>query len=78
LLLARPPVLSAARVKENCFSLSFITAPSCQSWRRGSTGKFCRYSGGFARSATGGGGRQRPSGQAMRGKHRDPGAKLVE
>jgi hypothetical protein len=24
--LARPPILSAARVKENCFSLPFITA----------------------------------------------------
>ena len=44
---ARPLVLHAARVKENCFSLSFIPAPSCQSWWRASTGKFCRFSGGF-------------------------------
>jgi hypothetical protein len=41
---ARPNVLSAARVKENCFSLSFIAAPSCQTWRRASTGKLCRVS----------------------------------
>ena len=43
---ARPLVLDAARVKENCFSLSLITAPSCESWRRASTGKFCRVSRG--------------------------------
>ena len=47
---ARPLVLDAARVKENCFSLSFIPAPSCQSWWRAATGKFCRFSGGFAPS----------------------------
>jgi hypothetical protein len=35
--LARPLVLGAARVKENCFSLPFIAAPSCQSWWRAST-----------------------------------------
>ena len=60
LLFARPPVLSAARVKENCFSLSFIATPSCQTWRRASTGKFCRVSGGFApspRAWAGGSGR---------------------
>jgi hypothetical protein len=44
--LARPLVLDAARVKENCFSLSFIAAPSCQTWRRVSTGNSCRVSGG--------------------------------
>src|ERR1019366_9421227 len=45
---ARPLVLDAARVRENWFSLSFIPAPSCQTWRRASTGRFCRFSGGFA------------------------------
>ena len=50
LLSARPPVLSAARVKENCFSLSPIPAPACQSWWRASTGQSCRFSGGFAPS----------------------------
>src|ERR1035437_7535012 len=44
LLFARPHVLSAARLKENCFSLSFIAAPSCQAWRRASTGDRCRFS----------------------------------
>ena len=44
--MARPLVLDAARVKENCFSLSFIAAPSCQVWRRASTGKFYRISRG--------------------------------
>src|ERR1017187_11040930 len=34
--------LSATRVKENCFSLSFVAPPSCQTWRRASTGNFCR------------------------------------
>src|ERR1019366_4131252 len=61
--LARPLVLDAARVKEDCFSLSFIPAPSCQSWWRATTIKFCRFSGGFApspRSEAGG------SGQAAR------------
>ena len=48
LLPARPPVLSAARVKENCFSLSFIVAPSCETWRRVSTSNKCRVFGGFA------------------------------
>src|ERR1017187_2117849 len=43
--LARPHVLSATRVKKNCFSLSFI-ALFCQTWRRASTGEFCRFSGG--------------------------------
>ena len=60
LLFARPPVLSAARVKENCFSLSFIAAPSCQTWLRASTGNYCRVSGGFApspRAWAGGSGR---------------------
>jgi hypothetical protein len=38
LVFARSHVLSAARVKENCFSLSFIAAPSCQIWRRAATG----------------------------------------
>src|SRR5208282_4790915 len=32
LLFARPRVLSAAKLKENCFLLSFIAAPSCQTW----------------------------------------------
>jgi hypothetical protein len=44
--LARPLVLDPARVKENCFSLSFIAAPSCQTWRRAPTSKFCRVSRG--------------------------------
>jgi hypothetical protein len=44
--LARPHVLSAAWVKENCFSLSFITDPCWQTWRRVSTGSFFRVSGG--------------------------------
>jgi hypothetical protein len=60
LLSARPPVLSAARVKENCFSLSFIAVPSCQTWLRASTGNYCRVSGGFApspRAWAGGSGR---------------------
>jgi hypothetical protein len=60
LLFARPTVLSAARVRENWFSLSFIAAPSCQAWRRASTGTFCRCSGGFApspRAWAGGSGR---------------------
>ena len=58
--MARPLVLDTARVKENCFSLSFIPAPSCQSWWRASTDKFCRFSGGFApspRPLAGGSGR---------------------
>ena len=60
--LARALVMSAAGVKENCFSLSFIPAPSCQGWWRASTGKSCRFSGGFARSATerAGGSSERP------------------
>src|ERR1017187_8426899 len=41
LLFARPHVLRAARLKEICFSLSFIAAPSCQAWRRASTGERC-------------------------------------
>src|ERR1017187_7060945 len=44
--LPRPHVLSAARVKENYLSLLFIAAPSCQAWRRASTGKFYRVSRG--------------------------------
>jgi len=39
---ARPLVLSAARVKENWFSLSLITDPTSHMWRRGSTGSLCR------------------------------------
>jgi hypothetical protein len=39
LLFARPHVLDAARVKENCFSLSFMAVPSCRTWRRVSTGR---------------------------------------
>ena len=60
LLSARPPVLSAARVKENCFSLSFIVAPSCESWRRVATNNKCRVIDGFAPAPeawTGGSGR---------------------
>ena len=53
--LARPHVLNAARVKENCFSLSSIAARSCQTWRRASTGKFCRGSGGLSPSPRVGG-----------------------
>jgi hypothetical protein len=45
--LARPLVLDAARVKENWFSLSFIADPCCQTGPRASTGKSCRFSGGF-------------------------------
>src|ERR1035441_1804775 len=48
--LARSQVLSAAGVKENCLSLSFIPAPSCQRWWWASTGKLCRCSGGLAPS----------------------------
>src|ERR1035438_3537235 len=48
LLFARPPVLSAARVKDNCSWLSSIAAPSCQTWLRAATGNYCRVSGGFA------------------------------
>ena len=44
--LACPLVLDATRVKENCFSLSFIPSHSCQTGRRASTGKFCRVSRG--------------------------------
>jgi len=58
--MARPHVLDAARVKENCFSLSFIAAPSCQAWRRASTGKFCQFPVAFApspRAWAGGSGR---------------------
>src|ERR1035437_5121835 len=44
--LACPFVLDATRVKENCFSLSFIPSHSCQTGRRASTGKFCRVSRG--------------------------------
>ena len=43
LLFARPLVLDAARVKENCFSLSFIAAPSWQTWLRASTGNSSRF-----------------------------------
>jgi hypothetical protein len=50
LIFARPPVLSAARVKENRFWLSFIAAPSCRTGPQAATGKFCRYSGSFASS----------------------------
>jgi len=50
LLFARPPVLDVARVKENCFSLSSIATPSCQTGPRAPTGKYCRFSGGFAPS----------------------------
>ena len=62
LLFARPPVLDAARMKENCFSLSSIATPSCQTGSRASTGKFCRFSGGFAPSprAWAGGSDERP------------------
>ena len=60
LLSARPPVLSAARVKENCFSFSFIVAPACESWRMVSTNNKCRVFDGFAPAPeawTGGSGR---------------------
>ena len=60
-----PTRLDAARVKENCFSLSFIAAPACQSWQWGATGMFCRYSGGLAPSPERGRA-ERPSGQARR------------
>ena len=53
-------VLSAARVKENCFSLSFIAAPTCETWRRVSINNKYRVFGGFAPSPeawTGGSGR---------------------
>jgi hypothetical protein len=58
--LARPLVLSAAQVKENCFSLSFIGAASCPTWLRASTGNYCGVPGGFApspRAWAGGSGR---------------------
>ena len=45
-----PVCTGAARVKENCFSFSFIAAPSCQTGPRASTGKLCRFSGSFAPS----------------------------
>ena len=35
------------------FALILIVAPACQTGPRASTGKFSRFSGGFARSATG-------------------------
>ena len=57
---ALPLVIGAARVKENCFSLSSSPAPFCQSWWRASTGKFCGFSGGIApspRPQAGGSGR---------------------
>jgi hypothetical protein len=43
LLFARPHVLSAARVKENCLSLSFIAVLTFHSWLRASTGSSCRF-----------------------------------
>ena len=43
---ARPLVLGAAQVKENCSWLSFIAVPSCPILRRASIGKFCRVSRG--------------------------------
>ena len=46
-----PACTDAARVKENCFPLSFIAVPSCRTGPRASTGKFCRFSDGFAPSA---------------------------
>ena len=49
LVFARPVVLSAARVKENCFSLSFIPDPSCQTWPRVSTDSFYRDTDSFCR-----------------------------
>ena len=47
-----PLVLDAGPVKENSFPLSFIAAPFCQTWRRASAGKFCRFSGGPSPVAT--------------------------
>jgi hypothetical protein len=70
-VLVRPLVLDSARVKENCFSLSFIPAPSCQSWWRASTGRFLAVLPHIAKTV---GGRPRPSGQAMREKQRDSGS----
>ena len=66
--LARPLVLDAARVKENCFSLSFIPAPSCQSLAEGVKRQVLPSFWRFCPIAKTAGGRQRPSGQAMREK----------
>ena len=74
LLFQRPHVLSAARVRETCFSLTFIAVPRCQTWLKASTGNYRLFSGGLAPSPTawtGGSGRAaRPgvSGSATRGK----------
>jgi hypothetical protein len=70
-VLVRPLVLDSARVKENCFSLSSIPAPSCQSWWRASTGRFLAVLPHIAKSV---GERQRQSGQAMCEKQCDSGA----
>jgi hypothetical protein len=67
---ARPLVLDTTRVKENCFSLSFIPAPSWQSWWRGQQASFAGF-WRFCPIAKTVGGRQRPSGQAMREKQCD-------
>src|ERR1019366_7189704 len=91
LLFARPPVLSAARVKENCFWLSFIAAPSCQTWLRASTGNYCRVSGGFgltsmalavgrgrtARQCARSGGALRWAGHEQAGGRQQPGSKMI-
>jgi len=59
---ARPLVLDAARVKENCFSLSFILAPSCQSLAEGGNRQVLPVFWRFCPIAKAVGGRQRDSG----------------
>src|SRR5271157_2143202 len=55
---ATPPVIDAARVRENWFLAKFIMGGRCQSGTRPSSGKFCRFLGGFWR---------------RRGRNRQPG-----
>jgi hypothetical protein len=73
LLFARPPVLSATLVKENCFSLSFIPL-ILPDLAEGVNRQVLPVFGRFCPITKTVGGRQRPSGQAMREKQRDSGA----
>ncbi len=47
MVFAAPPVIDAARVRENWFLAIFILGVRCQSGRRPATGKFCRFVGPF-------------------------------
>jgi len=56
---AAAPVIDASRVRENWFPAAFIMEGRCQSGMRPSTGKFCRFLGGFGGGGVGSSGQGR-------------------